>query len=135
MSYQAATSDVREECRNILTVDISDLEIQEEQAAAYDFLSGVIGEYGPTSPKLDAIKKLEIILAASFVMRPYNVQKADEKQSQFKALLEMLQSAMGADGDFDFKYAVTAYGSYPAAFKEDPDTLTRSYKSTNIFHL
>jgi hypothetical protein len=135
MPYQSATSDVREECRNILPEDISDTEIQEEQAAAYGFLSGVLGEYDANTPKIDAIKKLEIILAASFVMKPYNTQKADEKQSQFKALLEMLQSGMGAGGDVVFRHAVTTYGSYVAAHQEDPDTDVRYYKSTRTLAL
>lgn len=136
MPYQALTIDVREEAGNVLSVDFPDAEIQKEQAAAFDFLTGKIGFYDATHEKIAAIKKLEIMLAASFVLNHFNKDKAKEKYDVFTSLLGILEGALtGGAGDLEYKNTVTMYGSYIAAHQEDPDTEVRYYKSTRTLVL
>jgi hypothetical protein len=136
MPFQALTSDVREEAGNVLAVDFPDPEIVKEQAAAFDFLTSKIGFYDATHEKIAAIKKLEIILAASFVLNHFNKDKAKEKYDQFTSLLTILEGSLtGGAGDLEYKHTVTTYGSYVAAHQEDPDTEVRYYKSTKTLML
>lgn len=134
MPHESVTADVREEAGNVLPIDFPDVEIVKEQEAAYAFLSSVVGEYDATTQKIDAIRKLEQILAAYFIIRPYAPEKATAMYDLFTKLLETVQSGMaGAAADFDFNYSFTDYQSWPAAFNENPDTEVRPYKSTNVF--
>ena len=96
MPYYADTSDVREEAGNILEIDFSDEEIVEEQEAAYDFISSVIGEYDESHPKINGIEKIEIKLAASFVMDHFNQykDKANEELQEAYKLLEVLKGGL-----------------------------------------
>ena len=91
MPYYADTSDVREEAGNILEIDFSDEEIVEEQEAAYDFISSVIGEYDESHPKINGIEKIEIKLAASFVMDHFNQYK-DKANEELPRGLQTLRS-------------------------------------------
>jgi hypothetical protein len=127
MPYQSATSDVREESGNILDIDFSDAEIQEEQQAAYDIISGEIGEYDETHPKINGIKKIEIKLAASFVLDHFNQYKdaASKKAEQAHKLLEYMKKGLaGGAADISDYFAVTSYQSYSAAESEDPEQTT-----------
>ena len=135
MPFQSVTSDVREEAGNVLTIDFPDLDIQKEQAAAYGFLRNRVGEYDATNDDIDALRKLEQILAAYFVLRhfPNRKQEADDILNLFKTLFEEFGGVLGGEPDIDFTYAFTSYGSWPAAFQENQDTETRPYKSTNVF--
>jgi hypothetical protein len=54
--------------------------------------------------------------------------------------IEILTSIEGSltgigDGgvDAEYKHSLTPYKSWPAAFLENPDTMTRPYRSTNAF--
>jgi hypothetical protein len=133
MAYQSATSDVREEAGNILPIDFPDAEIQEEQQAAYDIISGEIGEYDETHPKIAGIKKIEIKLAASFVLDHFNQYKdaAVKKEEQAHKLLEYMKKGLaGGAADISDYFGITAYASYSAANSEDPEQTTiRPYSS------
>jgi hypothetical protein len=133
MPHYADTTDVREEAGNILAVDFSDAEIVEEQEAAYDFISSEIGAYDDTHPKIAAIKKLEIKLAASFVMDHFSQykEKAKQKQDESYRLLETLKKGLvGGAADVGDFFATTTYQSYSAAMSVDPtQTTVRPYSS------
>ena len=127
MVYQSATSDVREEAGNILEIDFSDAEIQEEQQAAYDIISGEIGEYDETHPKINGIKKIEIKLAASFVLDHFNQYKdaSVKKSEQAHKLLEYMKKGLaGGAADISDYFATTSYQSYSAAESEDREQTT-----------
>lgn len=133
MPYYADTSDVREESGNILEIDFSDEEIVEEQEAAYDFISSVIGEYDESHPKINGIEKIEIKLAASFVMDHFNQykDKANEELTEAYKLLEVLKGGLtGGAADITNLFSTTTYESYSAAMSEDPtQTVVRPYSS------
>jgi hypothetical protein len=134
MPFYSDTSDVREEAGNILPVDFSDDEIKEEQAAAYDFISSEIGEYNNDSPKIAAIKKLEIKLAASFVLDHFSQykDKAKQKQDESYRLLDTLKKSLGPGGGADIGdlFSTTTYQSYSAAMSENREqTIIIPYSS------
>ena len=122
MAHYADTTDVREEAGNILVVDFSDAEIVEEQEAAYDFISSAIGAYDTSNSKIAALKKLEIKMAASFVLDHFSQykDKASEKLNQAMKLLETLKLGLtGESADIGDRFSTTAYASYSAAMSED----------------
>ena len=127
MAHYADTTDVREEAGNILVVDFSDPEIVEEQEASYDFISSAVGPYDDTNSKIAALKKLEIKLAASFVLDHFSQykEKASEKLGQSMKLLETLKSGLeGGAADVGDKFSTTSYQSYSAARSENPQQTT-----------
>jgi hypothetical protein len=133
MPHYADTTDVREEAGNILEEDFSDPEIVEEQEAAYDFISSVIGEYDQTHPKIAALKKLEIKLATSFVLDHFSQykDKANEELAEANKLLEVLKGGLtGGAADITNLFSTTTYESYSAAMSEDAtQTEVRPYSS------
>ena len=100
---------------------------------AYDFISSVIGEYDESHPKINGIEKIEIKLAASFVLDHFNQykDKANEELQEANKLLEVLKGGLtGGAADITNLFATTTYESYSAAMSEDPtQTTVRPYSS------
>jgi hypothetical protein len=124
MPHFSDTTDVREEAQNILAIDFSDAEILEEQEAAYDVISIQIGEYDATHPKINAIKKAEIKLAACFVLghfKQYGDQKIT-KCDEAQRLIDAIKGGLtGAGADISDRFGTTTYQSWGAAKSEDPE--------------
>ena len=100
---------------------------------AYDFISSVIGEYDEIHPKINGIEKIEIKLAASFVLDHFNQykDKANEELQEANKLLEVLKGGLtGGAADITNLFSTTSYESYSAAMSEDPtQTTVRPYSS------
>ena len=132
MPYYADTSDVVRRGWKYSRDRFSDRgNCQEEQEASYDFISSVIGEYDESHPKINGIEKIEIKLAASFVMDHFNQykDKANEELQEAYKLLEVLKGGLtGGAADITNLFSTTSYQSYSAAMSEDPtQTEVRPY--------
>lgn len=138
MAYISNTQDVREEALNVLQVDEPDEDIQEEQAAAYDFVAGEIGDYASTHPRAAGIRKVETIVSAAFVLRHYSqyMEQSDKMLSTARLLLDQLKKGLtGPAADISNRFSTTLYSSYSAAMSENPlQTKVRPYSSMKPFY-
>ncbi len=139
MPHFALVSDVREESLNVLAADFPDSEIEKEMDAAVGIIQGKIGSYDASNSKIDALKKIEMLIAASFVLFDLK-QHMELSEAKYKRAFELLTLIEGSlteigDGgiDAEYKHSLSSYASWPAAFLENPDTATRPYRSTNAF--
>ena len=75
-------------------------EIAEEQSGSIRYNFGEIGEYDETHPKINGIKKIEIKLAASFVLDHFNQYKdaAVKKSEQAHKLLDYMKKGLAGWG-------------------------------------
>ena len=139
MPHFALVSDVREESQNVIPADFPDAEIEKEMDYAVSIIQGKIGSYDANNTRIDALKKIEILLASSFVLHHYKqfLDLSTAKKTWAFEFLLMIEGSLVNIGDggvdAEYKMTFTPYGSWPAAFQENPDTTVRPYKSTNSF--
>ena len=128
---------MREECQNVLPIDFPDAEITKELDAAHNFIKLQVGPFDATHEDIDALRKIETKMASCFVLGHFKqyLDTKNTKCEEARVLLESAKSglAVTVGVDEEYKYTFTDYGSWPAAFKEDENTETRPYKSTNSF--
>jgi hypothetical protein len=139
MPHFALVSDVRQESQNVIPDDFPDAEIEKEMDYAVSLIQGRIGSYDATNTRIDALKKIEILLASAFVLHHYKqfLELSQAKKTWAEEFLTAIEGSLTNIGDggvdAEYKMTVTTYKSWPAAFLEDPDTPVRPYKSTNSF--
>ena len=139
MPHYALVSDVRQESQNVIPEDFPDVEIEKEMDRAVSLIQGRIGSYDANNTRIDALIKIEILIASAYVLHHYK-QFLELSKAKWDWAWESLTHIEGSltnigDGgvDAEYKMTITPYGSWPAAFQENPDTTVRPYKSTNSF--
>ena len=139
MPHFALVSDVRQESQNVIPDDFPDAEIEKEMDYAVSLIQGRIGSYDASNTRIDALKKIEILLASAFVLHHYKqfLELSQAKKTWAEEFLTAIEGSLTNIGDggvdAEYKMTITDYGSWPAAFQENPDTDVRPYKSTNQF--
>ena len=139
MPHFALVSDVRQESQNVIPDDFPDAEIEKEMDYAVSLIQGRIGSYDANNTKIDALKKIEILLASAFVLHHYKqfLELSQAKKTWAEEFLTSIEGSLTNIGDggvdTEYKMTITAYGSWPAAFQENENTEVRPYKSTNQF--
>ena len=120
MPHFALPEDVREESQNVSAVDFPTPEIEKEMDAAAGIIRGKIGSYDANNTQIDALKKVERLLASAFVLHHFK-QHVELARAKYDMAIEILTSIEGSltgigDGgvDAEYKNSLTPYKSWPA---------------------
>ena len=128
---------VRRLARNVLLADFSNLQIENEQKAAYGYI--IIktnkSDWTLTDNRFPALQKAEAQLAAKYILEHYGSGSAEEMNwisyydtQANNILTAILESGVTEEADVGTYIAVSNYGSYPGSLEDNPFAMP--YRST-----